>query len=231
MSIWSRVTHAVQDISTAGVDLVERVVETVTGTEEERRAVAFTAAIVALAAKMAKADGVVTSDEVAVFHRNVQIPEGEERSIERLFRLAQQDVAGFESYAQRIAHLFADDPAFLADIADVLFRIAAADGIVHEHELAFLERVAEIFGIDDFEFRRLRARHIREGDVDPYLVLGISPDADPEELRRHHRKLVIQHHPDRMIARGVPAEFVEIANDRLAAINAAWEQIRRERGL
>jgi DnaJ like chaperone protein len=231
MSIWSRVTHAVQDVSTAGADLVERVVETVAGSEEDRRAVAFTAAIVALAAKMAKADGVVTSDEVAVFRRNVQIPEGEERNIDRLFRLAQQDVAGFESYAQRIAHLFRDDHEFLGDILDVLFRIAAADGIVHEHELGFLERVAEIFGFDDFEFRRIRARHIREGTIDPYLVLGIDPASDPDAMKVHYRKLVIEHHPDRMIARGVPAEFVEIANDRLAAINAAWEQIRSERGL
>ncbi len=138
MSIWSRVTHAVQDVTTAGADLVERVVETVAGTEEERRAVAFTAAIVALAAKMAKADGVVTTEEVAVFWRNVQIPAGEERNIDRLFRLAQQDVAGFESYAERIARLFQDDHAFLVDILDVLFRIAAADGIVHEYELGFL---------------------------------------------------------------------------------------------
>jgi DnaJ like chaperone protein len=231
MSIWSRVTHAVQDVSTAGADLVERVVESVAGTEEERRAVAFTAAIVALAAKMAKADGVVTSDEVAVFRRNVQIPEGEERNVDRLFRLAQQDVAGFESYAERIARLFQDDPAFLADILDVLFRIAAADGIVHEYELGFLARVGEIFGIGDLQFRCLRARHIREGALDPYLVLGIDPGADPDALRRQYRKLVVEHHPDRMIARGVPAEFVAIANDRLAAVNDAWAQIRRERGI
>ena len=151
--------------------------------------------------------------------------------IDRLFRLAQQDVAGFESYAERIARLFQDDHAFLVDILDVLFRIAAADGIVHEHELGFLERVAEIFGIEELEFRRLKARHIREGAIDPYLVLGIDPDADPVALRQQYRKLVVEHHPDRMIARGVPPEFVEIANDRLAAINAAYEQIRRERGI
>ncbi len=91
--------------------------------------------------------------------------------------------------------------------------------------------MAEIFGIDELEFRRLKARHIREGAIDPYLVLGIDPDADPDALRQQYRKLVVEHHPDRMIARGVPPEFVEIANDRLAAINAAYEQIRRERGI
>ncbi|WP_018699581.1 TerB family tellurite resistance protein [Amorphus coralli] len=231
MSIWSRMTAAVQDIQTASADIVERLVEGVAGTEEERHAVAFTAAIVALAAKMAKADGVVTSSEIAEFRRNVQIPEGEERNIERLFRLAQQDVAGFEIYAERIARLFPDDPAFRGDVIDVLFNIAAADGIVHEHELGFLEEVSRIFGIDETEFRRIRARHVRQGEHDPYHVLGLEPDTDPEEIKRAYRKLVGEHHPDRMIARGVPAEFVDIANDRLAAINGAYEQIRRERGI
>jgi len=231
MSIWSRMTAAVQDIQTVGTDIVERLVEGVAGTEEERRAVAFTAAIVALSAKMAKADGVVTPTEIAEFRRHVQIPEGEERNVDRLFGLAQQDVAGFEIYAERIARLFPDDPVFRADVVDVLFNIAAADGIVHERELGFLEEVSRIFGIDEIEFRRIRAGHIREGDGDPYLVLGIEPDADAAEIRRQYRQLVAEHHPDRMIARGVPAEFVAIANDRLAAINGAYEQIRRERGI
>ncbi|MDQ0314145.1 DnaJ family molecular chaperone [Amorphus orientalis] len=231
MSIWSRVTAAVQDISSVGADLIERIVGAVAGTEEERRAVAFTAAIVALSAKMAKADGVVTSEEVAAFRRNVQIPPHEVRNVDRLFRLAQQDVAGFEAYARRIANLFPGDDAFLADIVDVLFMIAAADGVVHEHELAVLERISELFGMDGSEFRRLKARHVREGSIDPYLVLGIDPDSDAEALKRHYRKLVAEHHPDRLIARGVPAEFVDVANARLAAINSAYEQVRRERRL
>ncbi|MEW5421269.1 TerB family tellurite resistance protein [Amorphus sp. 3PC139-8] len=229
MSVWSRLTGAVHEISAAGVDFVEHLVERVAGTEDDRRAVAFTAAIVALSAKMAKADGVVTSDEIAAFKRNIFVPPTEEKNITRLFRLAQQDVAGFEAYAHRIKSLFPHDHMLRADIVDVLFKIATADGVVHHHELVFLERVAEIFGIEEIEFRRIRARHVREDGVDPYMVLGVEPGVDDATLKRHYRRLVVEHHPDRLIARGVPHEFIDIANDRLAAINAAYEQIQRER--
>lgn len=231
MSIWSRLTAAVHDFSSAGSDFAERVVEKVAGSEEERRAVAFTAAIVALSAKMAKADGVVTSDEILAFKRNVLIPPHEEKNVARLFRLAQQDIGGYETYARRIAGLFPNDKPLRGDIIDVLFKIATADGVVHDYELVFLERVADIFGIGGVEFRRIKARHVREDANDPYLVLGVSPDADADTLKRHYRRLVVEYHPDRMIARGVPPEFIEVANDRMAAINAAYEQIERERGL
>lgn len=229
MSVWTRLTGAVHDISSAGADFVEHLMERVAGSDEDRRAVAFTAAIVALSAKMAKADGVVTSDEVAAFKRNIFVPPMEEKNVGRLFRLAQQDVAGFEAYAHRIKALFPHDHMLRADIIEVLFKIATADGVVHHHEQVFLERVAEIFGIEEMEFRRIRARHLREDGADPYLVLGLEPGVDDATLKRHYRRLVVEHHPDRMIARGVPAEFVDIANDRLAAINAAYEQIQRER--
>jgi DnaJ like chaperone protein len=100
---------------------------------------------------------------------------------------------------------------------------------VHEHELAYLARVAEIFGFDEVVFARIRARHVVEDGADPYLVLAADPSWDFARLRRHYRQLVSESHPDRLIARGVPQEFLRIANDRLAAINVAWERIERMR--
>lgn len=189
----------------------------------------FTTGLVALAAKMARADGVVTRDEIAAFHRIVAVPPEERARIEKLFDLAKQTSAGFESYAAQIAQSFQDEPALLEDVLDGLFLIAAADGAIHEDEHAYLAAVASIFGIDAAGFARIEARHIRRRD-DPYLVLGATREMSDAELKRRHRTLVIENHPDREIARGLPAEAVGIATRRLAAINAAWDAIGRERG-
>ncbi len=193
---------------------------------ELRRQAAFAVAMIALSAKMAKADGVVTRAEVDAFCRIFSIPPGEERNVGRIYNLAKRDIAGFEAYARDVARLYADRPACLEDILDGLFDIAKADGAVHERELAYLARVGEIFGLDAHAFARVRARHVVEEGVDPFVVLDADPAWDYARLRRHYRKLVSENHPDRLIARGMPEEFIRIANDRLAAINTAWE--RRE---
>jgi DnaJ like chaperone protein len=193
-----------------------------------RREAAFAIAMIALSAKMAKADGVVSRSEVDAFCRIFSIPYGEERNVSRVYNLAKRDVAGFDSYARDVARLFADDPAMLEAVLDGLFDIARADGAVHERELAYLAEVARIFGFDARTFDRVRARHAI-GEADPYLVLDADRAWDFARLRQHYRKLVVENHPDRLMAHGVPEEFIRIANDRLAAINAAWDEIERTR--
>jgi DnaJ like chaperone protein len=196
------------------------------GGGRQSRQAAFSMAVVALAAKMAKADGVVTMAEAASFWRVFDVPPEARKPIRRLFEFAQRDVAGFEAYAQKIARLFPEDDALREDILDILFTIGAADGYVHEAEFAFLERVAQIFELDPVRFNRVKARHVAAGE-DPYAVLGVPRDADMATITRRYRQLVAEHHPDRLIARGVPEEFVKIANERLAAINAAYAAIPR----
>lgn len=117
----------------------------------------------------------------------------------------------------------------LEDILDGLFHIAKADGHVHEREVAFLERVAEIFSISDEHFQTILSRHAVLGEADPWLILGLERGASFEEVRKRYRKMVAENHPDRLIARGVPEEFVAIANARLASINSAYEFIERSR--
>jgi DnaJ like chaperone protein len=194
------------------------------------RELVFTTGLVALSAKMARSDGVVTRDEVAAFERIVKVPQSERAAIQRLFDLAKQTSAGFEAYAGQIRDAFRDEPALLEDVLDGLFLIAAADGAIHEAEHAYLREVAAIFGIADGDFARIEARHARRPD-DPYLILGASRELGDAELRRHYRRLVAETHPDREIARGLPEEAVAIATRRLAAINAAWDSIEKERGL
>lgn len=230
MSFWSSFDKVVGALQASGAHLIDRLQKLVEAVGESRRNVAFTVAMIALSAKMAKADGVVTADEVIAFHDLFEVPEGEERNVARLFHLAQQDVAGFETYASKLSVLFADDEATRIDVLDGLFYIAKADGVVHERELAYLGRIAEIFGIDPVGFSQLKARHIR-GSGDPYLVLGIDMSASDDTVRSCYRRKVRETHPDRLIGRGVPEEFVKIASDRLAALNKAYAQICAERGI
>jgi DnaJ like chaperone protein len=233
MSIWGKISGAAAGFLTGGP--VGAVLGAVAGHVIDRAAsgpsdpgVAFTIAVVALGAKMAKADGVVTADEEAAFARVFRVPPHEEANVRRLFNLARADTAGYEIYAGQIARIFRGNPAVLEDIIDGLFEIAKADGVLHPGELAFLERVADIFGFTPNVFRRIRASHFPDA-ADPYVILGVSYEASEEELRATWRLLVKENHPDRAIGRGVPPEFVKLANDKLAVINAAYEKIRQER--
>ncbi|HZH50639.1 MAG TPA: TerB family tellurite resistance protein [Microvirga sp.] len=194
------------------------------------RDIVFTMGLVALSAKMAKADGIVVDREVNAFEQVVEVPPEEHERVTRLFRLAMETTDGFEAYARQIADAFKDEPALLEDVIDGLFHIAKADEAIHEAEFAYVKDVATIFAFDQKEFERIAARHVRLAD-DPYLILKADRDMSNEELKRHYRKLVAEIHPDREIARGLPPEAVKIATERLAAVNAAWERITTERDI
>jgi DnaJ like chaperone protein len=222
MSIWTRIAEALSALA-AGEGLAA-VFERLRTPPE--RTVGFTIAVIALGAKMAKADGRVTRDEVAAFRQVFTIPPGEEANAARVFDLARTDIAGFEDYARRIKRMFGDDPDHaLWDLMEGLFHIATADGSYHDAEDAFLSRVAVIFGIEERRFRCLRMRHVPDGARDPWDVLGIDPGTPLDQARAAWRQIVRDSHPDRLIARGVPAEAVKLAEARLSAANRAWEAI------
>jgi DnaJ like chaperone protein len=232
MSVWGKVSGAAAGLFVGGP--IGALVGAVAGhfflDRDSDPGVTFTIAIIALAGKMARADGVVTEEEFEVFQRVFRVPAEEEGNVRRIFNLARQDVAGFEHYAGQIAQLFMGNPAMLEDILDGLFEIAKADGVLHPGEAQFLERVADIFGFAPNEFRRIRASHFAPELTDPYVILGLSYSADEEELKQTYRRLVRENHPDSLMARGVPQEFIKLANDKLAAINTAYEKIKQERG-
>jgi DnaJ like chaperone protein len=232
MSVWGKVSGAAAGLFVAGP--VGALVGAVAGhffvDRDSDPGVTFTIAVVALAGKMARADGVVTETEFEVFQQVFGVPPDEQANVQRIFNLARQDVAGFEYYAGQIAHLFMGNPAMLEDVLDGLFEIAKADGVLHPEEARFLERVADIFGFAPGEFRRIRASHFAPELTDPYVILGLSYSADEEELKQTYRRLVRENHPDSLMARGVPQEFIKLANDKLAAINTAYEKIKQERG-
>jgi DnaJ like chaperone protein len=230
MSIWTRVIEVLGGFGGSVSDFLSRL-----GSSGEppapERSIAFTIGMIALGAKMAKADGIVTADEIAAFKRIFHVPPDELPNLARVFNYAKRDVAGYEAYARQIARVFASRPQILEDVMDGLFHIATADGRFHQHELDYLERIAQIFGLGEHEFARIRARHLRPPKDDPYVILGIEPGLSDRELKQHYRALVRSNHPDRHIAAGVPPELIDIATKRLAAINSAYSAIAKARGL
>lgn len=231
MRILTSLNTLLQAIPAGGRATVEALMESIRslfgGDADTRRGVAFGVAIIALSAKMAKADGIVSQQEVAAFQQILEIPPEEMRNVVRLYDIAKQDIAGYEVYAARLTG-FCRDPdgqcPLLSDVLDGLFHIAKADGIVHERELAFLADVGEIFGLSEAQFADIRNRHIL-GPNNPYAVLGLESDTPPAETRARYLTLVRENHPDRLVARGVPDEFMFIANERMKAINSAYSQI------
>lgn len=221
MSIWSRIADALSALA-SGQGLSEVFDKLRTPPE---RSVAFTIAVIALGAKMAKADGHVTRDEVTAFREVFHIPRHEAPNAARVFDLARQDVAGFDAYARRIAGMFGAGADALVDLIEGLFYVAVADGEYHPNEDDFLHEVAEIFGIGERQFRAIRTRFVPDAAPDPYDVLGLPEGASLDEAKTAWRRLVRESHPDQMIARGLPEEAVRIAERRLIAINRAWEEI------
>lgn len=191
---------------------------------------AFSVALIALSAKMAKADGVVVPAEVEAFREVFAIPPEDLDAVARLYNLARQDTAGYQSYARQVAELFAEDPETREDFIDALFHVAKADHALHESELTFLADVGRILGFEGTAYERIEARHVRRPG-DPYAVLDLDPGASDAEVKSRWRSLVSSHHPDRIAGRGLPPAALKLANDRVAALNAAYATISRQRGL
>ena len=244
MSIWGKLAGAAAGFAIGGGPLgalfggvaghftIDKLLER--DDEVERAArdeLVFTVGLIALCAKMAKADGVVTWDEVVAFEEVFNVPAHETQNVRRFFDQARQAVAGYESYAKQLANLFKDKPGVLEDVLDALFHIALADNVVHPKEIEYLENVAAIFGFSALEFQRIRASHLGPDAADPYVILGVEHDISDKDLKSTYRRLVKENHPDALIGRGVPEEFIGLANEKLSAINTAYDRIAKDRKL
>ena len=231
MSIWTRITEALAALAKG--EPLSVVFDRLRNDPAPENSIGFTIAVLALGAKMAKADGTVTRDEVTAFRRIFTFPDGEEEHAAHVFNLARQDVAGFDAYARKIARLFnpegkqicADDQSLLVDILETLFQIALADGTYHPGEDAFLAHVADVFGLDDRCFTIVRSRLVEGAPRDPYDVLGLPRDAPKTAARKAWRDLVRNTHPDVLQSRGIPPEAMKLAERRLQLINEAWREI------
>ncbi|WP_368345961.1 TerB family tellurite resistance protein [Pelagovum sp. HNIBRBA483] len=221
MSIWSRISEAIAALR-AGESL-STVFEKLKTPPE--RSVAFTIAVIALGAKMAKADGRVTRDEVQAFREIFFIPPEDEGNAAKVFDLARQDVAGYDIYARRIRRMFGDEKGPLCDLLEGLFYIAMADGKYHPHEDAVLTEIARIFDIEEAQFKNVRARFVPDAERDPYDVLGVSHNLPLAEVRKVWRDQIKASHPDKLLAKGLPEEAIKLAEKRVSDLNRAWREI------
>jgi len=244
MGIWGKILGGTAGLAIGGPigailgvaagHVADRTIETFSGrapTGRMARQIAFTTAVIVLGAKMAKADGVVTRDEVTAFKEVFHVPPEDAKQVGRLFDIAKKDASGYAPYARQLNDMFKDQPAMLEALLDALFHIAKADGTYHPGEKAWLEKVATLFGFDAAEFRRIEAKHTVRPQDDPYAILGIEPTVSDDEARSAWKTQVREHHPDKLIAEGLPQEFVDSATRQLAKVNAAWDTIAKERGL
>ena len=191
--------------------------------------VPFTVGVIALSAKIAKADGVITRDEVKAFKEAFRVSDGEMKHAARVFNLAKDEPTGYETFADELVTVFKGNHKLLEDVLEGLFHIAKADETFHPREEQFLREVAKRFGMTDTEFTHIKARHLLSAECNPYDVLGVKPTASDEELGNQYRMLIADNSPDKLMARGVPKEFVTISTERLAAINDAYNAVLKER--
>lgn len=191
---------------------------------------AFAAAVVALSAKLSIADGVSLKIEEETFERLFHFDPDESENVRWLFRLAAKDTAGFESYAREVASALGDKPELKHDVLEALLLIATADGVLHEGEERYLASVCAIFGWLPEEWRAMRARFVRDPG-DPYEVLGATRAMSNDALKARYRDLVRESHPDVLAGKGMSRELQEVAARKLAAVNAAWDVVSRERGI
>jgi DnaJ like chaperone protein len=190
----------------------------------ERRRVAFTIAAIALAAKMARADGDASAAEFATFQRLFHVAPREADNARRFYDLAKQSMAGFEAYADQAATLLGAGSPLLEDLLDALWLIAGTDGF-HPAEMTYLDAVAARLGFDAAAAALIRARNTTPADDDPWAILGVTPGANAAVLRLAYHALVRQYHPDRHMAEGVPTEFIRVTESRMAIINAAYARV------
>jgi len=202
----------------------------------ETRRIAFATAIIVLCAKLAKADGHVTRDEIDAFKKRFTFSEQEVGGVAHIYDQAKTSAEGFEPYARQIAALFGRDPVLLEELLIGLFEVARADGKLKTGEIEFLREVASIFGFDQAKFDQLHATFetaapAMPGGSDPYKVLGVSRSTSDAEIKKAYRQLVRELHPDQLIAKGLPKEFISRANNRLAAVNSAYDRIEKQRSM
>ncbi|MDP3162292.1 MAG: molecular chaperone DjiA [Reyranella sp.] len=234
MSIWDIITDKAAQLGiggSIGALLGMAPPQADEGTHPGLLQIGFTIGVIALGAKMARADGEVSEVEVAAFRAFFQVPPGEERNVERFFDLAKRDAAGFETYARQVANLFPDAPEILEGVIEGLFSIARADGSIDVAEADYLVKVARIFGLDSARFERAKASASGVVECEPCVILGIDPIATDEQIREAWLRQVRANHPDRLMAQGLPQEAIAIANRKLALINDAYDRLRRQRGL
>ena len=191
----------------------------------------FALSIIILSAKIAKADGKVTKDEIYAFKEKFKIPENEMEQVGKIFNEAKKTKYGYEQIATQVGELFSDNKILLEELLNNLFYIAESDGETSVSEIEILKSISKLFGISDEDFQRIFHSRLNSKDSDPYKILGVDRNDNDSIIRKKWIKLNKEHHPDNLIAKGMPQEFIDQSNKELASINLAYDKIKELRGI
>mgnify|MGYP001332274449 FL=1 len=211
----------------AGHAIDTKILPSYISNDQNYKSIVFTAGVIALSAKMAKADGKVTKEEILTFRKLVQIPKDDINQVSKLWELAKETTDGYELYAKQIYSLFRNQPEILERILDILFEIAKSDGNIDSTELNYLKNVSNIFNFDEIIFEKLLALHNPENNS--FEILGVKISDSLEDIQKKWKEMVKNNHPDKLVGQGMPIEFIESANQKLAIINSAYEEIKNLR--
>ena len=187
----------------------------------------FAVALIILTAKLAKADGHVSREELIAIKDKLKIPEHEMDQVGKIFNKAKEDSLGYEPYAQQIAQIYRNNPVVLDEIINTLFYIAEADSNVSNSELAMIRNIAKIFDLSESQFEGIKESRKGSDKLNPYIVLGCSPKDDFTTIRKKYLQLSKEHHPDVLVSKGVPQEVIEESKKKMRAINSAFDQIEK----
>ena len=195
--------------------------------ESALKQIGFTVGVIVLSAKMAKADGKVTKEEIRAFQNKISVPENEIKNVARLWDQAKKTTDGFEVYAQQICQLLGKNSSVLEELLNLLIIIAKADGKITKSEILYLKQVSIIFGFSIEKFERIYSSNL--GKIsDPYQILGVTRNTPIVEIKNKWKLLASNHHPDKLIAQGLPIDFIEKSTNRLQEINNAWDIIKSQ---
>ena len=191
----------------------------------------FTLSFIILSAKLAKSDGHVTNDEIKAFQDKFKVPKSEMSKVAKIFNEAKKDTYGYKQIANQVGSLFSDNKLLLEELLNNLFYIAASDGNISVSEVDLLRSVSKSFKFTEKDFQRIFQSNLKNNESDPYKVLGVNRSSNDSEIRKKWIKLNKEHHPDNLIAKGMPKEFIKQSNKELAAINIAYDKIKEIRGI
>jgi len=187
----------------------------------------FALSLIVLSAKLSKADGQVSREELIAVKDKLKIPENELDQVGKIFNKAKEESTGYEPYATQIAQVYRGNLNVLEEVINILFYIAEADGNISKSELNMIENIARIFGLNEKQFNSIKESRKSSEKLNPYIVLESSPDDNIENIRKKYIKLSKEHHPDLLISKGVPEEVIEESKKKMRAINSAWNQIQK----
>ena len=187
----------------------------------------FALSLIILSAKLSKADGHVSKEELIAVKDKLQIPDSEIDQVAKIFNKAKDESTGYEPYAKQIAEIFRGNLNVLEEVINILFYIAEADGNVSQDEESMIANIAYIFGLTQKQYNSIRESRKSSDKLNPYIVLESQPSDDLQMIRKKYIKLSKEHHPDLLISKGVPVEVINESKNKMRAINAAWDQVQK----